>query len=174
MQALRPLRALSLLLGFWGSLLIVGAAAGGNDPWQPLQPFTASTAPTAPGAHRDAFTTVSQPAELQRELEAAKAQGQWVMLDYYADWCVSCKVMEKQVFARADVLAALNGVRLLRLDVTADAASSRELLQRYQVPGPPSLIWIGPEGSERRARRITGEIDAANFLQHWVTTRSQG
>ncbi|MGF6594373.1 protein-disulfide reductase DsbD [Pseudomonas sp. 2835] len=174
LQALRPLRALSLLLGFWGSLLIVGAAAGGNDPWQPLQPFTAGNGPATLAEHRDAFTTVSQPAELQRELETAKAQGQWVMLDYYADWCVSCKVMEKQVFARADVLAALGGVRLLRLDVTADAPSSRELLQRYQVPGPPSLIWIGPEGNERRARRITGEIDAANFLQHWAATRSQG
>lgn len=174
LQAMRALRALSLLLGLWGSLLIVGAAAGGNDPWQPLQPFTAASAPMGLAVPHDAFTTVSQPAELQRELEAAKAQGQWVMLDYYADWCVSCKVMEKQVFAHADVLAALSGVRLLRLDVTADAPSSRELLQRYQVPGPPSLIWIGPEGNERRARRITGEIDAANFLQHWAATRSQG
>lgn len=174
LQALRALRALSLLLGFWGSLLIVGAAAGGDDPWKPLQPFTASNGPATLAEHRDAFTTVSQPTDLQRELEAAKADGQWVMLDYYADWCVSCKVMEKQVFARADVLAALGGVRLLRLDVTADAASSRELLQRYQVPGPPSLIWIGPEGNERRGRRVTGEIDAANFLQHWATTRSQG
>lgn len=82
--------------------------------------------------------------------------------------------MEKQVFARDDVLAALNGVRLLRLDVTADAPPSRELLKRYAVPGPPSLIWIGPEGDERRARRITGEIDALNFLQHWSETRSQG
>ncbi|MNP03512.1 Thiol:disulfide interchange protein DsbD precursor [compost metagenome] len=128
----------------------------------------------ASAVHSDAFITVSQPADLQRELDTAKAQGQWVMLDYYADWCVSCKVMEKQVFARADVLAALNGVRLLRLDVTADAPSSRELLQRYQVPGPPSLIWIGPEGNERRSRRITGEIDAKNFLEQWAQTRSQG
>ncbi|QBF25985.1 protein-disulfide reductase DsbD [Pseudomonas tructae] len=174
LQALRPLRAMSLLVGFWGSLLIVGAAAGGDDPWQPLQPFIAGSGAAPLAAHRDAFTTVSQPADLQRELEAAKAQGQWVMLDYYADWCVSCKVMEKQVFARADVLAALDGVRLLRLDVTADSAASRELLQRYQVPGPPSLIWIGPEGSERRGQRITGEIDAVSFLQHWTATRSQG
>ncbi|MDD1014588.1 protein-disulfide reductase DsbD [Pseudomonas rubra] len=174
LQALRPLRALSLLVGLWGSLLIVGAAAGGDDPWQPLQPFIAGSGAAPLAAHRDAFTTVSQPADLQRELEAAKAQGQWVMLDYYADWCVSCKVMEKQVFARADVLAALDGVRLLRLDVTAEGAASRELLQRYQVPGPPSLIWIGPEGNERRGQRITGEINATNFLQHWTATRSQG
>ncbi len=175
LHGLRPIRALPLLLGFWGSLLVIGAAAGGDDPWQPLQPFRAGS-PTvvASAVHSDAFITVSLPADLQRELDTAKAQGQWVMLDYYADWCVSCKVMEKQVFARADVLAALNGVRLLRLDVTADAPSSRELLQRYQVPGPPSLIWIGPEGNERRSRRITGEIDAKNFLEQWAQTRSQG
>ena len=174
LHGLRPIRALPLLLGFWGSLLVIGAAAGGSDLWQPLQPFRAGGVAVASSAHSDAFITVSQPADLQRELDTAKAQGQWVMLDYYADWCVSCKVMEKQVFARADVLAALDGVRLLRLDVTADAPSSRELLQRYQVPGPPSLIWIGPEGNERRAQRITGEIDAANFLEHWARTRSQG
>ncbi|MFK0089539.1 protein-disulfide reductase DsbD [Pseudomonas sp. NPDC090755] len=174
LHGLRPIRALPLLLGFWGSLLVIGAAAGGSDLWQPLHPFRAGGVAVASSAHSDAFITVSQPADLQRELDTAKAQGQWVMLDYYADWCVSCKVMEKQVFARADVLAALDGVRLLRLDVTADAPSSRELLQRYQVPGPPSLIWIGPEGSERRAQRITGEIDAANFLEHWARTRSQG
>ncbi|PSS52815.1 protein-disulfide reductase DsbD [Pseudomonas sp. BBP2017] len=174
LHGLRPIRALSLLLGFWGSLLVIGAAAGGDDPWQPLQPFRAVNGTLASVAHSDAFITVSQPTELQRELETAKAQGQWVLLDYYADWCVSCKVMEKQVFARAEVLTALNGVRLLRLDVTADAPSSRELLQRYQVPGPPSLIWIGPEGNERRSRRITGEIDVTNFLEQWTQTRSQG
>ncbi|MDD1974865.1 MULTISPECIES: protein-disulfide reductase DsbD [Pseudomonas] len=174
LHGLRAIRAVPLLLGFWGSLLVIGAAAGGDDPWQPLQPFRAGSGAVASTVHSDAFITVSQPAELQRELDTAKAQGQWVMLDYYADWCVSCKVMEKQVFARSDVLAALDGVRLLRLDVTADAPSSRELLQRYQVPGPPSVIWIGPEGSERRSRRITGEIDAKNFLEQWAQTRSQG
>lgn len=72
------------------------------------------------------------------------------------------------------MLAALQGVRLLRLDVTADNAASRELLRRYQVPGPPSLIWIGPEGEERRARRLTGEVDAGGFLAHWQATRERG
>ncbi len=174
LQAQRPLQALALLFGLWGSLMVVGAAAGGSDPWRPLEPYTGASNAEAQATRADAFTTVSDPASLQRELDAATAQGQWVLLDYYADWCVSCKVMEKQVFARDDVLAALNGVRLLRLDVTADAPPSRELLKRYAVPGPPSLIWIGPEGDERRARRITGEIDALNFLQHWSETRSQG
>ncbi|MFB4393663.1 MULTISPECIES: protein-disulfide reductase DsbD [unclassified Pseudomonas] len=174
LQRLPALRALPLLGALWGGLLLVGAAAGGNDLWQPLQPFTGGSATPAQASAHDNVITVDNPTDLQRELDAAKARGQWVLVDYYADWCVACKVMEKQVFARDDVQASLAGVHLLRLDVTADTPASRELLQRYQVPGPPSLIWVGPEGEERRARRITGEIDAAGFLQHWAQTRSQG
>ena len=174
LQRLPALRAVPLLGALWGGLLLVGAAAGGDDLWQPLQPFAGGGAPVAGQHAEDSFVTVSRPEDLQRELEAAKARGQWVMLDYYADWCVSCKVMEKQVFARSDVQAGLAGVHLLRLDVTADSPASQALLQRYQVPGPPSIIWVGPEGDERRARRITGEVDAAAFLQHWTQTRSQG
>uniref|UniRef100_UPI0039066C09 protein-disulfide reductase DsbD n=1 Tax=Pseudomonas sp. KCJK8806 TaxID=3344559 RepID=UPI0039066C09 len=175
LQRLPALRAVPLLGALWGGLLLVGAAAGGDDLWQPLRPFAGGVAATAPSQHaEDRFVTVSRPEDLQRELDAAKARGQWVMLDYYADWCVSCKVMEKQVFARSDVQAGLAGVHLLRLDVTADSPASKALLQRYQVPGPPSIIWIGPEGEERRARRITGEVDAAAFQQHWGQTRSQG
>ncbi|MBC3456835.1 protein-disulfide reductase DsbD [Pseudomonas mosselii] len=174
LQRLPALRAIPLLGALWGGLLLVGAAAGGNDLWQPLQPFAGKGTAAAPANAHDAFVTVSAPADLQRELDAAKARGQWVLVDYYADWCVSCKVMEKQVFGRGDVQASLAGMHLLRLDVTADSPASRELLQRFQVPGPPSLIWIGPEGDERRARRITGEIDATGFLQHWAQTRSQG
>ncbi|MGB8971160.1 MAG: thioredoxin family protein, partial [Pseudomonas capeferrum] len=174
LQRMPALRALPLLGALWGGLLLVGAAAGGDDLWQPLRPFAGGSGPAAVQPAEDAFVTVSRPEDLQRELDAAKARGQWVMLDYYADWCVSCKVMEKKVFARADVHAGLAGVHLLRLDVTADTPASQALLQRYQVPGPPSIIWVGPEGDERRARRITGEVDAAAFLQHWTQTRSQG
>ncbi|RON46319.1 thiol:disulfide interchange protein [Pseudomonas frederiksbergensis] len=162
--------ASALLLGVWGSLLMVGAAGGSDDLFKPLQVYSAARANSAPVGH-DAFTTIKDPAALQRELDAAQAQGQWVLLDYYADWCVACKVMEKQVFAKPQVLDALKDVRLLRLDVTADNAASRELLGRYKVPGPPSLLWIGADGSERRSQRITGEVDAETFLQRWNTTR---
>ncbi|MFJ2320904.1 protein-disulfide reductase DsbD [Pseudomonas sp. NPDC087817] len=163
--------ATGLLLGLWGSLLVIGAAGGSDDPYQPLQVYSGGrVASTAPNGH-DAFITINDPAALQRELDTAKAQGQWVLLDYYADWCVSCKVMEKQVFGKDQVMQALSDVRLLRLDVTADNAVSRELLGRYKVPGPPSFVWIGANGEERRSQRITGEVDAETFLQRWTTTR---
>ncbi|AIR91415.1 protein-disulfide reductase DsbD [Pseudomonas cremoricolorata] len=167
------LRVLALLAGLWASLMMIGAAAGGSDPWQPLQPF-AGTRGAAVVSTDAGFIDVRSPAALQGELDAARKAGQWVMLDYSADWCVACKVMEKNVFARADVQAALSEVRLLRLDVSADSPDSRALLQRYQVPGPPSLLWLGPDGNERRAQRITGEVDATTLLEHWSATRSQG
>jgi len=160
----------SLVLGLWGAVLVVGAAGGSDDLFQPLKVYSGSRVATATDAH-DAFMTIKDPAVLQSQLDSAKAQGQWVLVDYYADWCVSCKVMEKQVFGKPEVMAALKDVRLLRLDVTADNAASRALLGRYKVPGPPSFVWIGPDGEERRAQRITGEVDAAAFLQRWTQTR---
>ncbi|KAA0944449.1 MULTISPECIES: protein-disulfide reductase DsbD [unclassified Pseudomonas] len=160
----------SLVLGLWGGMLVVGAAGGSDDLWQPLKVYSGSRGASAPTAH-DAFTTINNPTALQSQLDSAKAQGQWVLLDYYADWCVSCKIMEKQVFGKPEVLTALKDVRLLRLDVTADNAASRELLGRYKVPGPPSFVWIAPDGEERRSQRITGEVNAETFLQRWTQTR---
>lgn len=158
----------SVVFGVWGSLLVVGAAGGSDDLWQPLKVYRANTTSAAsqPSGH-DAFATIKSATELQNELDSARASGQWVLLDYYADWCVSCRVMEKEVFGQPQVMDALKDVRLLRLDVTADNADSRELLSRYKVPGPPSFLWIGPDAEERRSQRITGQVDAEAFLQSW-------
>ncbi len=159
-----------MILGLWGLIMLVGAAGGANDPWQPLKIYSGSQ-DSSGVSQDDAFLTVKNPKALDRELAAARATGQWVFIDYYADWCVSCKIMEKNVFARGDVIQALNGVRLLRLDVTGDNDSSRELLKRYQVPGPPTMLWLDPDGRERRDRRITGEVDAKGFIEQWQATR---
>jgi len=166
-----PSRAAGVLCGLWGAAMLLGAAGGASDPWRPLAVY-AGAAPLE-RAHEQQALTFSEPAVLDRELAAAQAQGQWVLVDYYADWCVSCKVMEKEVFGNAEVQASLAGVRLLRPDVTASNAASRELLTRYGVLGPPTLLWIGPDGKERRDRRITGEVGAREFLEHWKQTREQ-
>ena len=158
----------AVLAGVWSLTLLLGAAGGAVNPWQPLSVYTASTANPHPV---DAFTTLDKPAELDRQLAEAKAAGEWVLIDYYADWCVSCKIMEQQVFGRADVMASLDGVRLLRPDVTRNSTDSRELLSRYALHGPPTLLWIGPDGQERRSSRITGEVNAEAFLQRWQATQ---
>lgn len=156
----------------WGAAMLLGAAGGADDPLQPLKVYGAVRASaTTPS---NGFVTLRTPAELDAQLQEAKAQQQWVVLDYSADWCVSCKVIERQVFEQPDVQQALKGARLLRLDITADGPDSRALLRHYRVPGPPSILWIGPDGSERRGQRITGEISRVDFLERWQRTRSNG
>lgn len=162
------------LAGVWGVALVLGAAGGAQDPTRPLAVFTGGVASATAVEAAQSFVDLSEPAALDRELAAAKAAGQWVLVDYYADWCVSCKVMEKEVFGNAQVQASLEGVRVLRPDVTKTDAASRTLLNRYQVMGPPTLLLIGPDGVERRGQRITGEVDAGQFLSRWNETMERG
>ncbi|WP_022963443.1 protein-disulfide reductase DsbD [Halopseudomonas pelagia] len=168
------LQTAATLAGVWGLTLLLGAAGGAVNPWQPLAIYSASATAAPAESHKDAFTSLDTPAELDQQLAAAKAAGEWVLVDYYADWCLACKIMEQQVFGRADVMASLDGVRLLRPDVTRNSAESRELLSRYAIHGPPTLLWFGPDGQERRAQRITGEVNATEFLQRWQITREDG
>lgn len=167
-------RAVAALAGVWGVALLLGAAGGAQDVMRPLGVFTGGVVSSQGAESAHGFIGFSEPADLDRELAAAKAAGQWVLVDYYADWCVSCKVMEKEVFGDAQVQAALAGVRVLRPDVTQTDPASRELLNRYQVMGPPTLLFIGPDGEERRTQRITGEVDANQFLNRWNQTRERG
>lgn len=166
-------RSVAALSGVWGVALVLGAAGGAQDPIRPLEVFTSGASVNALEVTQG-FVGFSEPAVLDRELAAAKAAGQWVLVDYYADWCVSCKVMEKEVFGDAQVQASLQGVRVLRPDVTKADAASSELLNRYQVMGPPTLLLIGPDGVERRSQRITGEVDASQFLSKWNETMERG
>jgi thiol:disulfide interchange protein DsbD len=164
--------AAAALIGIWGMAMLLGAAGGANDPQQPLKVFTSTAVAAIPSEQH--FIDLKEPAGLERELAVAKAEGQWVLVDYYADWCVSCKVMEKTVFANPEVQASLRDVRVLRPDVTESNAASRALLSRFEVLGPPTLLWIGPDGEERRSQRITGAVDAKQFLQIWKTTQERG
>ena len=167
-------RAVASLAGVWGVALLLGAAGGAQDVMRPLGVFTGGVASSQGAEPAHGFVGFSEPADLDRELAAARAAGQWVLVDYYADWCVSCKAMEKEVFGDAQVQAALTGVRILRPDVTQTDPASRELLNRYQVMGPPTLLFIGPDGEERRTQRITGEVDANQFLNRWNQTMERG
>lgn len=167
-------RSVAALSGLWGVALVLGAAGGAQDPIRPLEVFTGGVASAAAVETPRGFVGFSEPAVLDRELAAAQAAGQWVLVDYYADWCVSCKVMEEEVFGDAQVQASLKDVRVLRPDVTKTNPASRALLNRYQVMGPPTLLLIGPDGVERRSQRITGEVDASQFLSRWNETMERG
>ena len=161
-------RYLALLLGIWSGILLLGAATGADDPLNPLGNFSASSHTAANTQSMQRFADVQQ---LQAQLKQAKQDGNWVLLDFYADWCVSCKVMEKTVFGKADVQQALADVRLLQADVTLNSAEQQQLMKDLQIMGPPTILFIDPQGTEQRAQRITGEVSASEFLQHFTSAQ---
>jgi len=162
-------RGLGLAAIFWGLIMMVGAAAGGHDPLQPLRgaalPGLAGEA-AARSAEPLPFRMVTSIEELDRELATAKAAGQPVMLDFYADWCVSCKEMEKYTFSVPAVQKKLSGFVLLKADVTANSDADQALFRRFGVYGPPTTAFFGVHGRECRAFRLVGFVGADDFRSH--------
>ncbi|MGK2901219.1 MAG: protein-disulfide reductase DsbD [Burkholderiaceae bacterium] len=158
-------RTLALLAGLWGGAMVLGAAGGAVDPWRPLTFAAASAAATAPTATALRFEAVASEAELQTRLATARAAGQATLVDFYADWCVSCKAIEEEVFGDARVQRALAGVLLLRADVTVNDAHHRALMRTHQVIGPPTVMLFDTAGRERREARLVGEFTVRQFLQ---------
>jgi thiol:disulfide interchange protein DsbD len=112
------------------------------------------------------FRTVASVEELDRELAAAQAAGKPAMLDFYADWCVSCKEMEKYTFSDPEVQRDLAGFVLLKADVTANGPADQALLRRFGVFGPPTTAFFGGQGRECRAFRLVGFVPAGEFREH--------
>ena len=159
-------RAGAAVLAVVGMLQLVGAASGGSSPLQPLAHLGARSGSVA--AQAPVFTPVHSSAELDAALRSA---GRPVMLDFYADWCVSCKEMERFTFTDPAVQQKLSGALLLRADVTANNAQDRELLRRFQLFGPPGTIFFDAQGHEVVAARIAGFQSSERFLQ---TLRTAG
>ena len=146
----------------YAAVLLAGAATGAHDPLDPL----AGLRPAPAGESRIEFVAVKGldgPRGLDAALARAAAQGRFAMLDFYADWCVSCKEMEETTFRDPRVHAALGGMLVLRTDVTANDEADRALMRRLGVLGPPSILFFGPDRVERRRYRTVGFRDAAGF-----------
>lgn len=158
-------KGLGVVLLIYGALMLVGAAAGGKDTVQPLRGI-AMFAGSTPQQHL-AFKRIKSEADLDRELAAAAVQRRPVMLDFYADWCVACKELERYTFSDPAVVRALAEFVLLQADVTADDATDRALLQgRFGMPGPPSIMFFDRSGKERKNLRVVGFIPADEFVSH--------
>ncbi len=138
----------ALLIG--GLALLLGMLAGSRDLLQPLGIFKGGVGGTVQAAepHGLAFDRVKNVAELDARLAAAKAEGRAVMLDFYADWCVSCKEMERFTFTDPRVAARLKNVLLLQADVTANSDADKALLKRFKLFGPPGLIFWTADGAQ--------------------------
>jgi len=161
-------KALGVVLLIAGAAELIGAAAGSNDLLQPLRGLGAGSATgSADAAAAELpFKRIKTSADVDRELAAAKAAGKPVMLDFYADWCVSCKEMEKFTFNDAAVQAALAGAVLLQADVTANDAADKALLARFEIFGPPTIAFFGRDGIERKNFRLVGFAPAPRFAEH--------
>jgi thiol:disulfide interchange protein DsbD len=140
-----------------GAIQLVGAATGARDPLAPLARFTGG-APVQPLA----FTRIKTVAQLDAALAAT--DGRTAMLDFYADWCVSCKEMEKLTFVDPAVKARLANTVLLQVDVTANDADDRAMLKRFGLFGPPGIILFDKQGREIPDSRVIGYQDANKFL----------
>jgi len=156
-------RAAASLTFIWGAFMLTGAASGHDRPLQPLG-FFQTTAEYRSQEDDSLFQPVAGLDDYKAALETAAANNQWTFVDFTADWCVSCKIMERDVFSRADVRNALAGFQRLQPDVTANSSADQALMSHLQVIGPPTLLFIDPNGNEYRPARITGEITHDDFL----------
>jgi len=161
-QKLAQLLGLGLLvyaLAAW-----VGALQGGSDP---LRPLPRSPSMTGSGAMVEtaSWRTVTTPDELDAQLQAAQAAGQPLILDWYADWCISCKVIEREVFEAPEIAPRLASYRLVRFDITDSNPAQRRLLDRYRLFGPPAILFFGRTGTELSDVRVVGEIGPAQFAE---------
>ncbi|MFE0502489.1 protein-disulfide reductase DsbD [Lysobacter soli] len=151
----------ALVLGLFGAAQLVGAMAGSRDPFKPLAGLVGG------GAQVEAelpFRKIKSTADLDREIAAAQAAGKPLMLDFYADWCVACKEMEKYTFPDPAVHKALDGFVLLKADVTANDDVDQALMKRLGIIGPPATLWYR-DGTERRELRLFGFEEAENFVE---------
>lgn len=168
-----PIRAAGLMALVYGIILLIGTAAGGRDPLQPLGNLSLGNGASAQD-HALAFQRIKTVADLERQVAAASAAGKPVMLDFYADWCVSCKEMEKYTFTDPQVQAALANAVLLQADVTANDTDDQALLARFNIFGPPTIAFFGGDGLERQNFRLVGFVAADNFREHVAAAFAPG
>lgn len=156
-------KGVGILLLVYGCLVLVGSTTGKGELWQPLRGFGAGNAATESAAALP-FRTVTTLDAVNTAL--ADAKGQVVMLDFYADWCVTCKEMEKYTFSDPAVQAQLRTVVLLKADVSKTSPESKALLQHFKISGPPAMVFFDKNGQELRQYRQVGFMPAAAFAAH--------
>jgi len=156
-------KGFGVILLAYGLLILVGLSAGNSNPLQPLKGLSMGAAGAQAETPPD-FKKIASLAELKQEIQRANAKGQWVMLDFYADWCISCKEMEAYTLSKPEVKQALANFVLLQADVTKNTAADKELLKAFNLVGPPAILFFRLDGQEQDDLRIIGYQDAETFL----------
>jgi thiol:disulfide interchange protein DsbD len=155
-------KAVGVIALLAGIAYLVGAFSGGRDILRPLAGLRAGAPGAAQGGHQTPFQRVASMAELDARIR--DAAGRTVMLDFYADWCVSCKEMERFTFSDERVRARFRDMVLLQADVTANNADDAALLKRFRLFGPPGIVFFDREGREIHGLRVIGFQPADRFL----------
>ena len=153
-------KGIGIVMLLTGAALLIGALSGSRDPLQPLSGLRGQA--VAAEVKKLSFEPVRSVAELEARVKTA---GQPVMLDFYADWCVSCKEMERFTFSDPAVQAKLAGFKLLKADVTANSDDDKALLARFGLFGPPGILFFDAAGQEIKTVKVIGFQDAATFMQ---------
>lgn len=156
----------TFLLLFYGFLLVIGASSGNSNPLEPLKGLTSSK--IKPSFQ---IKTVKSIQEIQKAILLAKQQNQPVMLDFYADWCTSCKIMEMTTFQDPQVQRLLKNFVILKVDITANDKEDKVLLKKFDVVAPPTFIFFNKQGVEQTNLKLVGETPTHIFLKQltWVT-----
>lgn len=160
-------QGLGLMMLIYGLLVLIGASMGGSNPLQPLAGFQAlaSTA-SSPAISSQKIKTVN---ELNQAL--ANAKGKPVLLDFYADWCTSCQIMEKTTFRDPQVEAVLKDFVILKVDVTDNNSQDKALLKQFKVVAPPTFLFFNKQGKEQENLRLVGETPTSVFLKKLVNAK---
>ena len=162
-------KGLGVIFFIYGILLMIGAASGNTNPLQPLlsshsQPQMQQTQTVKSSEQQ--FKPIKGIKGLERELAAAGAENKPVMLDFTAKWCVSCKEMDSLTFADAGVKTLLSNFIVLRADITANDEQDKALNKRFQIFGPPMVLFFDSKGQELQNKRVVGFMPAEEFRQH--------
>jgi thiol:disulfide interchange protein DsbD len=158
-------KGLGVVLLACGLILLIGLASGSRNLFQPLQGLSLGAgSSSSSAAHALPFKQIKGVAGLNAALDAAR--GKTVMLDFYADWCISCKEMETFTFSDPGVQQALSGSVLLQADVTPNDAQDTELYKHFAIIGPPSIMFFDKNGVELRNMRVVGYMPAEEFKAH--------
>jgi thioredoxin:protein disulfide reductase len=156
--------SIAFFVAIYGGFLTVGVV---NGWYEPLRPFvSAGIVPSiiALGPEQGRFQIVTNESDLDAAIASGRKAGRVVLIDFSADWCTECRVMERTVFADANVRQRLNGVKLIRADMTRYDVTSRELMKRFAVIGPPTLIFLSPAGAEVEGTRTVGKTEVNDLL----------
>jgi thiol:disulfide interchange protein DsbD len=156
-------KGVGLMMLAYGLLLLIGFSMGNNNPLKPLQGFSVNNAQAADQGI--VFERVASLSALEARIQQASANHQPVMLDFYADWCVSCKEMEAYTFTNPNVKKALAGFVLLQVDVTKNSDDDKALLTKFNLIGPPAVLFFGADNQEKTSHRVIGYQDAETFIK---------